>query len=148
MTRGGRRIRRLGLAIAVAAPLAVILAPEAGLACREPYLTETQPGGRWSVTVCGRPQFFAMPGGGSDAPGWIVLRDDHGVVRGVSSLDMLQLYGTTGGQTEWTTRSVSRSMVFELPLVPAQGRIERWWDEQIWRLRALTGLTPDDEDLH
>lgn len=131
----------------VGAPLVVLLAPEGRLACREPYLTEAQPDGGWDLTICGRPRLFAMPGGGSDAPGWIVLRDDHGAVRGVSSLAMLQLYGTVGGQTEWTTRSVSRSMVFDLPLDPARGRIERWWDERIWRLRALANLTPSDEDL-
>lgn len=126
--------------------LAVVLAPEGSLRCEDPYLMEAQPGGRWSLTVCGRPRFFAMPGGGSDAPGWIVLRDDHDAVRGVSALAMLQLYGTMGGETEWTTRSVSRSMVFDLPLEPAQGRLERWWDERIWRLRAVAGMTPADED--
>ncbi|MGL4094321.1 hypothetical protein [Agrobacterium cavarae] len=64
----------------------------------------------------------------------------------MSDLAMLQLYGTMGGETEWTTQTVSRSIVFNLPLDPAQGRIDRWWDERVWRLRALTGLTPNDED--
>ncbi|WP_182422387.1 hypothetical protein [Aureimonas sp. ME7] len=147
MTRRDRWIWGLGLALAVGAPLAVILAPEGRLACREPYLTETRPDGAWSVTICGRPRLFAMPGGGSDALGWIVLRDDHGAIRGVSSLAMLQLYGLMGGDTYWTRRRVSRPMVFDLPLDPAANRIERWWGERIWRLRALTGLTPSDEGL-
>ncbi|KQT86862.1 hypothetical protein [Aurantimonas sp. Leaf443] len=133
--------------MAVGVPLAVVLAPEGRLACDEPYLTEARPDGAWSVKICGRPRFFAMPGGGSDAPGWIVLRDAHGAVRGVSSLSMLQLYGMMGEDTDWTRRRVSRPMVFDLPLDPAQGRIERWWDERIWRLRALAGLTPSDEGL-
>ncbi|WP_136625072.1 hypothetical protein [Aureimonas flava] len=80
-------------------PRAVILVPEGRLARRKPHLTEAQPDGAWSVTICGRPQLFAMPGGGSDAPGWIVLRDDRGAIRGLSSLAMLQLYGTMGGDT-------------------------------------------------
>ncbi|WP_019998625.1 hypothetical protein [Aureimonas ureilytica] len=144
--RRAKWFRRLGLTVAVGVPLAVVLAPEGRLACHEPYLRQAQPDGAWSVTICGRPRLFAMPGGGSDAPGWIVLRDDHGAVRGVSSLAMLQLYGTIGGETGWTTHRVSRSMVFDLPLDPARGDVDRWWDERIWRLRALTGLTPTDED--
>lgn len=147
MTRRAQWIRGLGLALAIGVPLVIVLAPEGRLACDEPYLMEAQPGGEWSVTICSRPRLFAMPGGGSDAPGWIVLRDDHGAVRGVSSLAMLQLYGTMGGATQWTRRRVSRPMVFDLPLDPAQGRLDRWWDERIWRLRALTGLTPTDEEL-
>lgn len=131
---------------AVGIILAIVLTPEGRLRCEDPYLTEAQPGGQWSLTVCGRHKFCAMPGGGSDAPGWMVLRDDHDTVRGVSALAMLQLYGTMVGVTEWTTRSVSRSIVFGLPLEPAQGRLERWWNERIWRLRAVAGMTPTDED--
>ena len=147
MTTARRRIRRLGLAGLVAWVLAVALAPQGRLVCREPYLTERQPGGSWSLTVCGRPLLFAMPGSGSDAPGWIVLRDDHGAVRGVSGLAMLQLYGAMSGETEWTETRVVRSMVFDLPLDPAEGGFARWWDDRIWRLRTIAGLTPTDEDF-
>ncbi len=43
-----------------------------------------------------------------------------------------------------TTRCLAAAAALAalVPLVPAQGRIERWLDERIWRLRALTGLIP------
>ncbi|WP_427026269.1 hypothetical protein ACP4J4_19255 (plasmid) [Aureimonas ureilytica] len=147
MKPGAGSVRKVGLTAAVGVVLAFALAPEGRLGCDDPYLTQARPGGGWSVTVCGRPRFFAMPGGGSDAPGWIVLRDEHGAIRGVSALAMLQIYGMMGGETEWTAQSVSRRMVFDLPLDPAQGRFERWVRERVWRLRALAGLTPTDEDF-
>ncbi|WP_152047487.1 hypothetical protein [Aureimonas psammosilenae] len=125
----------------------VLFAPEGRLRCTEPYLTEESPDGRWTINVCGRRMLFAMPGSGSDAPGWIVLRDEAGAVRGVSGLSMLQFYGATAGvETRWTLRNVERPMVFDLDLDPANGAFERWWDERIWRLRALFRLTRDDED--
>lgn len=92
--------------------------------------------------------WFAMPGGGSDAPGWIVLRDEKTFIRGVSGLAMLQLYGGTisGNETLWTPTHVKRLMVFDMQLSPAKGQLDRWWDERVWRLRALAGLVPDDEE--
>jgi hypothetical protein len=144
-----RRLAWAAGAFFVALALAIILAPQGHLSCDEPYVTETSPDGHWSLTVCGRPVFMIMPGGGSDAPGWIVLRDEAGAIRGVSSLSMLQLYG--GGiaesQTEWTPSHVRRTMVFNLALRPAYGTVDRWLEERIWRLRALTGLVPSDEAL-
>ncbi|WP_102959442.1 hypothetical protein [Mangrovicella endophytica] len=130
--------------------LVVLLVPEGRLACGEPYVTERSPDGRWTLTVCGRPMFFAMPGGGSDAPGWIVLRDEAGAIRGVSSLTMLQLYGgaAPGFGLQWSRSRVSRAMVLDLPLDPGANAFERWWTDRMWRLRALAGLTPGDEELH
>lgn len=129
----------------VAAAFAVV--PPGHLACEAPYLTELSPDGRWRIDVCGRPRMIAMPGSGSDAPGWIVLRDRHHAIRGVSSLTILQLFGAMSGETRWEKQAVSRAMVFELPLDPAKDGLSRWWDERIWRWRALLGLTPSDEEL-
>lgn len=122
------------------------LLPAGRLACKAPYLTEFSPDKQWRIEVCARPRFFAMPGSGSDAPGWIVLRDSHDAIRGVSALTMLQLYGAMSSDTVWTKRSVSRGMVFALPLDPADGPLARWWGERLWHWRALVGLTPNDED--
>lgn len=142
--------RRLSLAaiIAVTSPLMMLVfAPAGRLACDSPYLTETSPDGRWTITVCGRPVWFAIPGSGSDAPGWIVLRDETSSIRGVSSLSMLQLYGgVSGSETEWTSSHVRRLMVFDMQLSQAQDPLDRWRNEHIWRLRALVGLVPDNED--
>lgn len=76
-----------------------------------------------------------------------MLRDRHQAIREVSSLTMLQLYGAITGETRWEKQAVGRAMVFDLPLDPAKDGLSRWWDERIWRWRALLGLTPNDEEL-
>jgi hypothetical protein len=143
-----RSHRRSWLAIIIlltAGAFAIVFAPKGRLYCDDPYVEEESPDGQWALTVCRRPMLFAMPGSGSDAPGWVVLRDDTRAIRGVSGLSMLQLYGgaVSGNETSWTETRVSRPMVFDLPLVPAHGKIERWWDERLWRLRALVGFVSD-----
>jgi hypothetical protein len=89
-----------------------------------------------------------MPGGGgSDAPGWTVLRDEHGAIRGVSDLAISQFCGMVDGETEWTAKRVVRPMTFELSLDPAEGRLDRWRDDPIWRMQATAGLTTTDEEF-
>ncbi|WP_260598023.1 hypothetical protein [Sphingomonas endolithica] len=133
-------------------PVAIVLiVPEGHLACDAPYVApEHSPDKRWTLTLCRRPMFFAMPGGSSDAPGWMVLRDERHAIRGVSSLEMVQLYGDAapGTQTMWEADRVSRTFVVDLPLVDASNPVRRWLDDRIWRLRALLGLTPSSESLH
>jgi len=90
--------------------------------------------------------FFALPGSGGDGPGWIVLRDQFGAIRGVSSLGWAKGYAD-GGETEWTQTEVRRLLVVELPLVPAPNAFMRWLDDRFWRLRAWLGLTTSDEDF-
>jgi len=126
--------------------LAILIAPEGRLSCDDPYIRETSPDKSWTLTVCGRPMFFAMPGSGSDAPGWIVLRDDTGAIRGVSALSMLKLYdgAVSGNETQWSATRVSRAMVFDIPLKPVSGKLGRFWEERLWRLRALAALVSDD----
>ena len=134
----------------MAALVFLALLPEGRLGCDSPYVTERSPDGRWSLTVCGRPMFFAMPGGGSGAPGWIVLRDRDGAIRGGTILTMLQLYGgaAPGLDLEWGPSHVVKPMVLDFPLDAATGPLERWWTDRIWRLRALVRLTPSDETLY
>lgn len=126
--------------------LTIVFAPEGRLSCAEPYVEDMSPDGRWRLTVCARPMFFAMPGSGSDAPGWIVLRDETNAIRSVAGLPMLQLYGgaASGNETEWGPIRVSRPLVFDLPLEPARGEVDRWWNERVWRLRALLGWVPEE----
>lgn len=143
-------LQRRGAIVGALASLVVaifVLVPAGSLACKTPYLTEFSPDGTWRLDVCSRPRMFAMPGSGSDAPGWIVLRDGQGGIRGVAALAMLQLYGDTSSPTEWSERKVSRSMVFELAIEPAESTFARWWDERLWRWRAHLGLTSSDEEL-
>lgn len=124
--------------------LALLLAPEGRLACREPGARETSPDGAWTLTLCQRPMLFSVPGGGSDAPGWIVLRDRTGAIRGVQDLAMVQMYS---GDTTWAPDRVARSLVTEMPLRPAANPFRRWLDDRVWRLRALLGLVATDADF-
>lgn len=89
---------------------------------------------------------FAMPGSSSDAPGWIVLRDAEGAIRGVVHLDMMQLLAETGpaGGIRWEPQRVVLSGLAEMSLVPAAGSGSRWLADRLWRLRAFTGLVPSD----
>ncbi len=124
--------------------LAFAFAPERRLACEETWLTERSPDRAWTLTVCRRPMTFAMPGGSGDAPGWIVLRDAEGAIRGVVHLDMMQLLAELGpaGGTRWEAERVVLSGLADMPLVPAAGPISRWFADRLWRLRALVGLVP------
>jgi hypothetical protein len=137
----------LGLVVVLPA-LGVIFAPD--LSCDDPYVKEASPDGQFTITVCGRSMWFAMPGSGSDAPAWIVLRDETHSIRGVSNLGMLQLYGgaVSGNETEWKKNRVSRPMVFDLPMKAADGPFDRWLTDRWWRVRALVGAVPNDNELH
>lgn len=143
--RPRRRLRRWLLAVFAAAMLPLFLAPEGRLGCTDPMERETSPDGAWTLTLCRRPMVFAMPGGSGDAPGWIVLRDAKGAIRGVVDLGMVQIYGVSGMGTEWRSDQVYVPLTAELPLRPASGSLARWLEERTWRLRALLGLTPTDD---
>lgn len=65
-----------GVAIAAAGLVAaLVLLPQGRLSCTRPYLESSAPDAAYALAVCRRPMAFAMPGQGSDAPGWAVLRD-------------------------------------------------------------------------
>ncbi|MGI4799101.1 MAG: hypothetical protein ACRYG8_34700, partial [Janthinobacterium lividum] len=83
MSRKGK-VGLLSLPFIVALGFASL--PEGRLGCVEPIERETSPDAAWTLTLCRRPLWFAMPGGGSDAPGWIVLRDAQNGIRGVVDL--------------------------------------------------------------
>jgi hypothetical protein len=144
-------IRALLAVVAIVLVATILLVPEGRLACAEPDVPpDRSPDGRWSLTLCRRPMLFSMPGGSGDAPGWLVLRDHSGAIRGVSELEMVQLYGgaAPGEPTEWRAGRVTRTFVVDLPLTPASGPFRRWLDDRLWRIRALLGLTATSADLH
>ncbi len=89
----------------------------------------------------------AMPGQGSDKPGWIVLRDRAGFIRGVSALDMVQLYNPDGTPPVWEHGRVTIPMTVELALPPARNRLRVWLADRMWRLRALAGFTARSTDF-
>ena len=142
---------RIGLRLAGVATLfallAVVFAPQAGTGCIDPSL-ETSPDGRWTLSLCPRATWFAMPGQGGDAPAWIVLRDRVGWMRGLSDLDMVQNYHVAGLPTVWSPDAVEKPMVAILALPPQHGTARIWLDDRIWRLRALLRLTPTSDMFH
>lgn len=126
--------------------LALPLAPQGYLGCAHPLATDHNPDGTWTLTLCRRPMAFAMPGGGGDAPGWIVLRDAEGAIRGVVDLGLVQMYGN-GQPPVWSADTVVVQLTAEIPLHPASGPWARWTEDRAWRLRALLSLTPTDDQF-
>ena len=125
--------------------LAVALVPEGRLACSKPEARETSLDGAWTLTLCRRPMWFAMPGSSSDAAGWVVLRDRTGSIRGVTGLGMVQMYG---GETVWSPDRVERSLVTAMPLPRTRNATLVWLEDRLWRLRALLGLVQSDDAFH
>ena len=145
--RAGWRRLAAGLAVAVVGIVVItVFVPEGRLACPE-GLQDHSPDGAWTLSLCPRPMAIAMPGQSGDAPAWIVLRDVGGLIRGVSALDMVQNYGASGTPPIWDRRQVTIPLTVELPLPPARGRLQAWLEDRMWRLRALTGMTPRSEDF-
>ena len=147
--RRGVARRRLGLAagtLLTVSVLAVALVSEGRLRCADPWVDARSPDRTWTLTVCRRPMLFAMPGGSGDAPGWIVLRDADGAIRGVAHLEMMQLLGETGAVADlrWDADRVVLPFLAGMPLVPASGAVARWLGDRVWRLRAWSGLVPAD----
>ena len=142
-------MRRTWVLAAALPAIAFVLLPEGRLGCDDPMEHETSPDAAWTLTLCRRPMLFAMPGGGSDAPGWIVLRDAQGAIRGVTDLGMVQLYrGATDMPPQWMPGRVVIQLVADMPLSPASGPVMRWLASRTWRWRALLGLVPSDDDMH
>ncbi len=149
MRQGGARWHRIAWALAATACSAVLVVafvPEADLACQD-GLQDHSPDGAWTLSLCPRPMWVAMPGQGGDAPGWIVLRDAAGLIRGVSALDMVQTYGASGTPPIWQPRQVTIPLTVEFALPPPGDRLRAWLDDRVWRLRALAGLTTRSEDF-
>ncbi len=144
-----RMTRRRAVLIALALPfLAVALAPEGWLGCVDPDRLAS-PDGAWTVSMCPRPSFaMAMPGHGGNPPAWLVLRDRMGAIRGVSGLDAVNDMFPAGGPAKWTADRFSIMLSAEMPLRPARNGFERWFDDRIWRLRALAGWTTTSDDFH
>lgn len=142
MNDGGRR--KLVLSCFAALALSAALLPESRLGCADPEEHDTSPDHAWTLTLCRRPMWFAMPGSSSDAPGWIVLRDISGAIRGVVDLEMVQLWWSMPNtKTEWKPDLVIVPMVAELPLTSASGPATRWLQARVWRWRGLLGLVPN-----
>ena len=127
--------------------LAVVLAPQAGTGCVDPS-PETSPDGRWTLSLCPRAAWFAMPGQGGDAPAWIVLRDHTRAMRGLSDLDMVQNYHVAGVAHSMEPRRGRGADGRDTCFATAARIGADWLEERIWRLRALLRLTPTSDMFH
>lgn len=144
--RGDMRKGWLASCVLGFAALGFALLPEGRLGCADPMEHETSPDAAWILSLCRRPMLFAMPGGSSDAPDWVVLRDRSGSIRGVVGLEMVQLWWSMPNTTaQWKPDLVVVPLVAELPLVPASGPVSRWLQARVWRWRALLGLVPTSD---
>ena len=134
------------LLAAFAAVLVSLLLRDPCMDCSDPEERETSPDQAWTLTLCRRPRLFAMPGDGGGGPGWAVLRDAAGGIRGIVDMGSVQSYrGGVGMKTKWERDRVLVPLALELPLIPASGPVGRWMAEQAWRLRARLGLVPTDD---
>jgi hypothetical protein len=137
--------------VAVAATLAGfalllwVVAPVGALDCREPRWSSTSPDGA-SLRLCPRRVgAFAMPGQGGDAPGFLVLRDAAGWVRGVASIEMVQTLQRE--QARWERGTVHIPLHAELPHPAWRPAPIAFLVEAQWRVRAYLGLIPSDRDF-
>lgn len=127
--------------LAMAALLAVI--PEGDLRCAAPFVRSASPDASHELTVCRRPSSGAMPGQGSDGPGWAVLRDRAGHIGGVVSVRSLVEIGRA---PEWDAMLARIPLVAEIALFPEDvPGFLRAIEGRVRRLRALLGLVPSSE---
>ncbi len=141
------RSRRRWLWLAVAAIVALpVLLVSPLLACGDgAFRQEASPDGAHSLRLCRVPMLFAMPGQGSDASGYAVLRDRDGWIAGVVAVEMV---GAVTLPVAWSQAEVAVPLALQLALpspdrpLPLRALID--WS---WRLRAALGLIPHDTDF-
>ena len=136
-----RRFRRPVL-LALAAFLLWALIPVGPLDCAPDGWHPVGPDGT-NLRVCGRFVAFAMPGQGSDRPGMLVLRDEAGFLRGVTTLELART--ATGFQPQWSVDRVT--LPLHADMARPQGRLPTpiaWLTDAAWRIRATLGLVPAD----
>lgn len=127
--------------LAMAALLAVI--PQGSLACAAPFMRSVSPDGSHELTVCRRPHHGALPGQGSDGPGWAVLRDRAGYIGGAVSVRSLV---EIGHPPEWEAGLARIPLVAEIALFPEDvPGFLRAIEDRVRRLRAHLGLVPSSE---
>ena len=76
------------------------------------------PDGHYQLIVYRRPRLYAMPGQGSDAPGYVVLIDNNGNVLQRREVEMVQLIS----KPRWTERRVRMKLLFDWPLPEPEDR--------------------------
>jgi len=94
-----------------------------------------------NLRICGRFVPFAMPGGGSDRPGVLVMRDAAGFIRGLVTL---QLAYSTEGPPQWEASRVTIPLTAELPMPRPLSAPLALLADAGWRLRYALGLVPAD----
>ncbi len=93
--------------VVVGVTLSVFFARE-----KDVYASWQSPDGQHTVTVYRIARMFSMPGGGSDAPGMILLTNADGTVLNRRKIGMVQL----ASEPEWGEGSVTMKLMFEWPI--------------------------------
>lgn len=137
------RTRAWGLGGAAVVTVAVFALLPPSLDCPDPVYASVSPDARHTITVCRRSSAFAMPGGASDAPGWVALRDARGFVAGVVSLSMVQ----SVTPAEWMPASVHMPLTANIDRSDPQPPILAWLNDRLWKWRAAFGLVPTDDEF-
>jgi hypothetical protein len=131
-------------ALALAVLPALLISPL--LACGDTaYRREAPADGAHVLCLCRVPLPFVMPGQGSDAGGYAVLRDRDGWIEGVVAIEMV---GAVTFAAEWSHARVAIPLALELPLpAPDRPLPQRALIDASWRVRAAFGLIPHDTEF-
>jgi len=140
VTRRGWRWTAAGAALAAL----VVLAPSRWMDCDRPDWVSRAPDGAHSLTACARPMLMAMPGGGGDNDGWLVLRDARGFIQGAVDVSLIR---QTSNEVRWAGRTASIPLVATLHGGPERSLPVAFATDRLWRLRGLVGLTPTDAEF-
>lgn len=125
---------------------ALALAPEGSLRCADPVLRSESPDGTHVLTVCRRASWRpAMPGQGSDGPGWAVLRDREGHISAVVEIGALI---ELGHPPQWERNHALLPLVADLAPFPEDflGPLRVIEDRRL-RLAAHLGLARRGEEF-
>ena len=79
---------------------------------KDVHASWVSPDGEHTVTVYRMARMWSMPGGGSDAPGMILLTDTNGKVLNRRRIEMVQL----ASEPQWGEDTVSMKLLFEWPI--------------------------------
>ena len=136
------RFLRFGLLIAFLLLVAGILITWPSLDCAHPAGIWGSPDSGATLTVCRRPNLFpTMPGQGSDASGYVILRVG-GRLAGVVGLELI---ASVDRPPEWTMGHVSIPLVAEFDVPTARPSLGA---DLLWQVRAGLGLIPQSAQFH
>ena len=135
------RWRRWLSNLAVLGVAAVLLFPPARLDCDAPRAVEQAPDGDGALVACPRPPRFGVVPEGSALPGWLSLRDGHGLVAGVVELQRVE---ALDGTPRWSADRVVWPGFAEFARPEERSWPRAWLRAWLWKWRAILGFVAPD----